>query len=155
MQQSNSHSLVSIVPVAAGNLPHAMVLLVSNSSLTDATAAAAAYYCYCPYGTVSASGYAKRGLRSAITSAVKEGITVHEVMNSSSSNQLPSPTVTAAANRSKVSATDDWSEVASEMMEVDKRWLRNKGRHAGMCDAPLPSTGHPTHFMLDIDLCIP
>lgn len=78
---------------------------------------------------VSASGYAKRGLRSAITSAVKEGITVHEVMDiSGSSTRLPSPTATAAAAGA---GPQDWSQIAAEMQELDSEWVKAKGKHAG------------------------
>lgn len=79
------------------------------------TGAAHSCWCWCN------AGYARRGLRSAITSATKEGITVQEVMTppagSLGSTHLGPQDCAASA---------DWSEVAAEMRAVDDKWAASK-----------------------------
>ncbi|WIA18896.1 hypothetical protein OEZ85_003568 [Tetradesmus obliquus] len=74
----------------------------------------------------SFSGYAKRGLRSAIASAAK-GVVVEEVMQAPPMLQAAGKGAAAAAATSGA----DWEQLASEMKEVDRLWLSRKGKHAG------------------------
>lgn len=80
------------------------------------------------------AGYARRGLRSAIGSATKEGITVQEVM------QPPAGTLGAAAAAAAsqpdtaaaaAAAGAEWcGPLAGEMQEVALQWAASKGGRA-------------------------
>lgn len=72
-----------------------------------------------------ATGYAKRGLRSAIASAAKQGISVEEVM------QAPVAAKAIAADAAVLAGSADWSDVAAEMQQVDHAWLAYRAKHAG------------------------
>lgn len=91
------------------------------------------------YFTLVLPGYAKRGLRSAISSAVKDGITVQEVMQAPVVTQELSGQVRAGDLQKGVTVggdrpAEDWSQIATEMSGVDKTWVKNKGSHAGMLE---------------------
>jgi hypothetical protein len=70
------------------------------------------------------SGYAKRGLRSAIASASK-GVLVEEVM------QPPDMTTAAGGDASSGCLQQQQQRLVAEMQEVDREWLSCKGKHAG------------------------
>ncbi|WIA39195.1 hypothetical protein OEZ86_005320 [Tetradesmus obliquus] len=79
----------------------------------------------------SFSGYAKRGLRSAIASAAK-GVAVEEVMQAAPMLQAAGKGAAAAAAAAAAAVGGaDLARLASEMREVDRLWLSQKGKHAG------------------------
>lgn len=76
-----------------------------------------------------AAGYARRGLRSAIASAVKDGIKVEEVMN-----PAPDTFGSAASKGAGAAATaalgTDWVKLADELKNIDAKWAASKNGRA-------------------------
>jgi hypothetical protein len=107
------------------------VVVAPAGPLNRAAAAPAALLLAC-------AGYARRGLRSAIASATKEGITVQEVMQpppgSLGEQQLGhgqgQHSDAAAAADVGYGAGADWARIAQEMRVVDAKWAASKGGRA-------------------------
>lgn len=89
------------------------------------------------------TGYAKRGLRSCIAAAVRDGYTVQEVLSHTadtaagkSAAAVKAAAADSAAGKAAAAAADTaaneqrhpWSAVAAEMQEVDQLWNSVKGR---------------------------
>lgn len=80
------------------------------------------------------AGYARRGLRSTISAATKEGIVVQEVMHPpagslGSSAAGPSQPGSCAASAG-AAADEDWSVLAVEMRDVGLHWAASKTARA-------------------------
>jgi hypothetical protein len=77
----------------------------------------------------SSTGYARRGLRSAISAATKDGIRVEEVMN-----PAPETFGTGAVKGAGAAATaavgTDWAELTEELKAVDAKWAASKNGRA-------------------------
>lgn len=135
---------ISVATTYQARCLHLLNVLTTDAQLYNTHHPSAA--CTCVQHTNSnnkhaaplSTGYAKRGLRSAITSAAKEGITVEEVMHA----PITADAITAAAlssSRSSVgayttaaaAAAGQWDGLAAEMQGVDAEWLSRKGQHAG------------------------
>jgi len=80
------------------------------------------------------TGYARRGLRSAIASAVKDGITVEEVMHPDP-DTFGSGAVKGAGAAAAAAVGRDWASVAREFEEVDAAWAASKSGRASECTA--------------------
>lgn len=74
-------------------------------------------------------GYARRGLRSAIQSAVKDGLTVEEVMNPEA-DTFGSNAAHGAGAAAAAAAGKDWSQLSEELRAIDTAWSESKGGRA-------------------------
>jgi hypothetical protein len=78
------------------------------------------------------AGYARRGLRSAIASATKDGITVHEVMQPpagslGAATAVQTDPAAAAAAAAVAGGAECWGRLAREMQDVNLQWAASKG----------------------------
>jgi hypothetical protein len=78
------------------------------------------------------AGYARRGLRSAIASATKDGITVHEVMQPPAGSLGAATAVQTdpAAAAAAAGGAECWGSLAGEMQDVNLQWAASKGGRA-------------------------
>jgi hypothetical protein len=75
------------------------------------------------------AGYARRGLRSAISAAQKDGLVVEEVMQPAA-DTFGSGAARGAGASADAAAGTDWGKVSQEMKGVDAEWAANKAGRA-------------------------
>jgi hypothetical protein len=75
------------------------------------------------------AGYARRGLRSAISAATKDGIRVEEVMHPAPET-FGTGAVKGAGAAASAAVGTDWAELTEELKAVDAKWAASKNGRA-------------------------
>lgn len=75
------------------------------------------------------AGYARRGLRSAISAATKDGLRVEEVMNPAAET-FGTGAAKGAGAAATAAAGTDWAQLTEELKEVDAKWAASKNGRA-------------------------